>query len=260
MTPRETWIEVTTDARQCARVDYFVDGLPFVTTVVDGQSRIDWMSPRSSPDVRVQSCQVCVDNAAPSRDASTAQGAQEEAGGSLEPLIRWAPQYPSQAQTQGIEGYATIEFDVNADGTVENAMVADSEPGELFDQAALEAVRRWRYRADPQRSATHVSERVEFSLGDMIWSMQAAATPAQAAVTARVPRNECIREDAVFNFGDMIETQLINACAEPLIVYGCAEGVRRQAGRWVCTDPERLEAVLVRPGDERIGTILQRGE
>ena len=57
----------------------------------------------------------------------------------------------------------------------------------------------------------------------------------------------------------MIEAGLINACAEPLLVYECAEGVGRQAGRWVCNDSERLETLLVRPGDQRIGTTVQNG-
>jgi TonB family protein len=260
VTPRASWIDVTTDARQCARVDYFVDGLPFVTTVVEGQSRIDWMSPRPDPDVRVQSCQVCVDNAAGAQAERSAGGAGEASVDPLEPLIRWAADYPTQAQMQGIAGHATVEFDVNAQGIVENASVVGAEPGEVFDAAALDAVRRWRYRADPERSALRLSERIEFSLGDMIWNMRATAAPAQADDPTRVPRNDCIREDTVFNFGEMIEAELINACADPLVVYGCAQGVGRQVSRWVCTDSAQLRSVLVRPGDERIGTTLQHGE
>ena len=60
---RQNWIDVTTDSKQCARVDYFVDGLPFVTTVVEGQHRLDWMTPRANPNILIQSCQVCADNA-----------------------------------------------------------------------------------------------------------------------------------------------------------------------------------------------------
>lgn len=258
VTPQASRIDVATDSRQCARVDYFVDGLPFVTTVVEGRGQVDWMSPRQNPDVRVQSCQICVDNAADVRSGRDTSG--DASDGPLEPLIRWAPDYPTEAQVQGIAGHVTVAFDVNAAGIVENAIVVESEPGEVFDAAALDAVRRWRYRADPERSALRLSERIEFSLGDMIWNLRAAAAPAQAEDPTRVPRNECLREDTVFNFGEMIEAELINACADPLIVYGCAEGVGRQAGRWVCTDSAELQTVLVRPGDERIGTTLQHGE
>lgn len=257
---RETWIEVTSDTRQCSRVDYFVDGLPFVTTVVEGRGRADWISPRPNPNVQVQSCQVCADNALAgeprSPSGSDAAAAEERP---LEPLIRWSAQYPEQAQVRGVEGHATVEFDVTAEGLVDNAAIVESEPGEVFDAAALDAVRRWRYAPDPERPTTHLSERIEFRLGDMIFGLRPTPTEAEAGDTPSVPRNTCIHEDAVYDYGEMIEAGLINACAEPLLVYGCAEGTGRQAQRWVCTDSERLESVLVRPGDARVGDTVQVG-
>lgn len=255
VTPQASWIDVTTDNLQCARVDYFVDGLPFVTTVVEGQSRIDWMSPRENPDVRVQSCQVCADNA----EAGSIEPATTEEEGPLEPLLRWDAEYPAEAQVSGTEGYVVIEFDVTPDGSVDNAAVVQSEPGELFDQAALAAVNRWRYIGDEQRGATRLTERLEFSLHDMIWQLQPDAAQRQPEQAVSAPRNQCIREDVVYNFGEMIEAGLINACTEPLLVYECAEGVGRQTGRWVCNDSERRQTLLVRPGDERIGTTIQNG-
>ena len=36
ITARGTFLEIKTDSQQCARVDYFVDGQPFVSMVVDG--------------------------------------------------------------------------------------------------------------------------------------------------------------------------------------------------------------------------------
>jgi len=255
VTAQASWIDVTTDSLQCARVDYFVDGLPFVTTVVDGQSRIDWMSPAQNPDVRVQSCQICADNGT----AEVAATAATADAGPLEPLLRWNADYPPQAQLNGTEGFVTVEFDVTPDGDVENTAVVESEPGALFDQAALAAVSRWRYAADAQRGATRLSERLDFSLDEMIWQLQPSAAQRPPDAAASTPRNQCIREDVVFNFGEMIEAGLINACAEPLLVYECAEGIGRQTGRWVCNDAEALETLLVRPGDERIGTTVQNG-
>lgn len=255
VTPQASWIDVTTDNLQCARVDYFVDGLPFVTTVVEGQSRIDWMSPRDNPDVLVRSCQICADNAG----TGSAEPAIADDEGPLEPLLRWDAEYPAEAQMNGTEGFVVIEFDVTPEGGVENATVADSEPGELFDQAAVAAVNRWRYVADEQRGATRLTERLEFSLDDMIWQLQPATAGRQNEAIVNAPRNRCVREEVVYNFGEMIEAGLINACTEPLLVYQCAEGVGRQTGRWVCNDAERLQTLLVRPGDERIGTTIQNG-
>ncbi|NIW24689.1 MAG: TonB family protein [Gammaproteobacteria bacterium] len=255
VTPQASWIDVTTDNLQCARVDYFVDGLPFVTTVVEGQGRIDWMSPRENPDVRIQSCQVCADNA----EAGSAEPVLTEEAGPLEPLLRWDAVYPAEAQLSGTEGFVVVEFDVTPEGGVDNAAVVESEPGELFDQAALAAVNRWRYVGDEQRGPTRLTERLEFSVDEMIWQLQPSAADLQPEAAVSAPRNQCIREDVVYNFGEMIEAGLINACAEPLLVYECAEGVGRQTGRWVCNDSERLQTLLVRPGDERIGTTVQNG-
>ena len=59
-----SYLDVKTNAKQCARVDYFVDGQPFVSVAVDGEDRRDWLARTSSPKIIVQSCQVCRDNGA----------------------------------------------------------------------------------------------------------------------------------------------------------------------------------------------------
>ena len=68
---RGSFLEIKTDQAQCARVDYFVDGQPFVSVVVDGEDRQNWLARTSNPRILVQSCQVCRDTgtgpAAPAR-------------------------------------------------------------------------------------------------------------------------------------------------------------------------------------------------
>lgn len=54
--------------------------------------------------------------------------------------------YPAAAKQQGIEGRVMVRYDVTVDGTVVNASVVQSEPPRVFDQAALAAVRSWRFR------------------------------------------------------------------------------------------------------------------
>src|SRR5512147_2299191 len=61
---RGSFLEVKTDRPQCARVDYFVDGQPFVSVVVDGEDRQNWPARTANPKILVQSCQVCRDNGA----------------------------------------------------------------------------------------------------------------------------------------------------------------------------------------------------
>ncbi len=127
---RGSFLEVKTDRPQCARVDYFVDGQPFVSVVVDGEDRQNWPARTANPKILVQSCQVCRDNgasaAAPvTRAPPPAAAAQSPADGNgdtgLEPLIAVAPEYPAGALVRGLKGHVDVEFTVNSAGRVEKA-------------------------------------------------------------------------------------------------------------------------------------------
>ena len=53
------------------------------------------------------------------------------------------PVYPQTARAAGVQGVVILELVIGADGAVSNARVLRSIP--LLDQAALDAVRQWRY-------------------------------------------------------------------------------------------------------------------
>jgi len=53
------------------------------------------------------------------------------------------PVYPSIARTARVEGSVILEATIDETGTVRNVRVIRSQP--LFDQAAIDAVTRWRY-------------------------------------------------------------------------------------------------------------------
>jgi protein TonB len=61
------------------------------------------------------------------------------------PLVRVDPDYPPRARQRGIEGYVDLEFTIGPTGAVENPRVIGASPTGVFDEAALRAVRRWRY-------------------------------------------------------------------------------------------------------------------
>jgi protein TonB len=61
------------------------------------------------------------------------------------PQVRIQPDYPIQARQKGIEGWVDIQFTVGADGSVRNPVVVDAEPESIFDRAALQAVKGWKY-------------------------------------------------------------------------------------------------------------------
>lgn len=64
----------------------------------------------------------------------------------LVPLTMLPPQYPPSARMRRIEGWVEMLFTVNADGSVSDPVIVDAEPAEIFDQAAIDAALRWRFR------------------------------------------------------------------------------------------------------------------
>lgn len=78
---------------------------------------------------------------APSRDSGGAitQSARPQGG------YQVRPSYPSSALRQGIQGTAMLKVHVLIDGRVGDVLVQQSAGHPDLDQAAIEAVRRWRF-------------------------------------------------------------------------------------------------------------------
>ena len=77
--------------------------------------------------------------------------------------------FPPDAEAQHIEGYAIVGYDVTADGTVTNAEVIESVPPGVFDEAALTAVRSWRFQPAVRNGEPiqfHLTSPVRFKLGE----------------------------------------------------------------------------------------------
>ena len=55
------------------------------------------------------------------------------------------PVYPRDAERQHISGWVDVEFTIAPDGSTQELVVRNAEPQRLFDQAALDAVKRWRF-------------------------------------------------------------------------------------------------------------------
>ena len=55
------------------------------------------------------------------------------------------PSYPAAAKADGIEGAVVVRYGVAVDGRVVNARVESATPEGIFEEAALAAVRSWRY-------------------------------------------------------------------------------------------------------------------
>lgn len=63
------------------------------------------------------------------------------------PLVRVEPQYPPQAAKRGLEGWVQLQFTVTTSGGVDDVVVVKSSNA-VFERAAMEAVRKWKY--EPQ--------------------------------------------------------------------------------------------------------------
>ena len=98
---------------------------------------------------------------APVVDARGAMSRMSMSAGSdrdVIPLVRINPDYPPRALSRGLEGWVQVQFTITATGTVKDAIVVNAEPKNIFDDAALKAIARWRY--NPKVESGTAVERV----------------------------------------------------------------------------------------------------
>ena len=62
------------------------------------------------------------------------------------PITKVQAVYPRRALQRGIQGYVVIEFTVNKIGAVTNPIVVEANPQGIFEQAALDAVVKFKYK------------------------------------------------------------------------------------------------------------------
>ena len=77
--------------------------------------------------------------------------------------------YPVEAKDKKVEGYVRVAYDVSVDGSVTNVRVVDSNPPGVFDEAAVAAVRGWRFHpaiSDGKPVVKELVSRVNFKLGE----------------------------------------------------------------------------------------------
>jgi TonB family protein len=55
------------------------------------------------------------------------------------------PVYPREAERQGLSGWVDLEFTIAPDGATQDLVVRNAQPLRVFDQAAVDAVKRWRF-------------------------------------------------------------------------------------------------------------------
>lgn len=87
------------------------------------------------------------------------------------PIFRTKPMYPPEAHEREVEGWVDVRYTVNKQGKIVNPKVVKANPPSLFNRAALQCVKRWKYRPkmrDGKTVATpNVQTRITFSLRDV---------------------------------------------------------------------------------------------
>jgi len=87
------------------------------------------------------------------------------------PLVRIQPMYPRSAAERRIEGWVLLEFTISKKGTVKNPRVIEAKPPGVFDRAALQAIRKWKYKPKIQNGVpmetVGVQVQLTFKLDEM---------------------------------------------------------------------------------------------
>lgn len=83
------------------------------------------------------------------------------------PLVRIPPKYPRVAARRGIEGVVTVQFIITKDGTVRDAKVIEANPSNVFNDEAIEAVLKWKFKpklVEGQAVERQATQDIEFKL------------------------------------------------------------------------------------------------
>ncbi len=82
-------------------------------------------------------------------------------------ISRPPPRYPPGARRDGVTGVVTLAIEVDETGAIVVVRVVHSEPAGVFDAAAVESVRGWRFQAATREGAplrSWVRQTIRFSL------------------------------------------------------------------------------------------------
>lgn len=83
------------------------------------------------------------------------------------PVVRVPPVYPQRAKQAKLEGKVTMAVTIRPDGTVADVQVLESNPPRLFDQAAVQAMQRWKFRpkiVNGKPEAQRARQTIDFKL------------------------------------------------------------------------------------------------
>lgn len=83
------------------------------------------------------------------------------------PVVQVAPVYPRAAKQAKIQGSVTLSIVIRPDGSVAKAKVIEAKPKRLFNDSAVQAILKWKFRpkiVDGQAVAQDATQTIEFTL------------------------------------------------------------------------------------------------
>jgi protein TonB len=96
----------------------------------------------TAPPSALQTLTPVIDMRTAFKDAASAMGY----GSEVIPVVRIPPSYPRPARLARIQGYVTMEVVISPDGTVTDVSIVEAAPPRMFDIAAMDAMKRWKFR------------------------------------------------------------------------------------------------------------------
>lgn len=79
-------------------------------------------------------------------------------------------EYPAPQRDEKVSGWVLLSYNVNRDGVVSDIAVVDAQPAEVFNQAAMDFVRTWRFQPQKRQgvpeAVTNMQSRITFTLDD----------------------------------------------------------------------------------------------
>lgn len=76
---------------------------------------------------------------------ATSSGLGQDAENELVAIEREPAEYPKKAHRKCIEGNVVVRFLITTEGTTTNIEVVSSKPEGVFEDAAIKAVKKWRF-------------------------------------------------------------------------------------------------------------------
>lgn len=134
--------------------------------------------------------------------------------GHVLPIVKVAPAYPAAAKADGIEGYVILEFTVDEEGKATNAHVVEAQPKGVFDAAALDAIRYYRYKPAVEQgqaiATPAVRNRITFALrgGASVEHQQPKPRDISRATLDRLSQAHDAISDKNYSHADQLMGQL----------------------------------------------------